>query len=944
MDQETGIRAERRELATEGVVAVAFLAVSVLAYRLLDGAAASPVLFLSLTVICALTVRVEFDVGDGCTRPIQLVLASMFVLLPVGAVPLAVAAGHVLAQSVDVARRRIAPRRFLMGIADSWFCLGPAVVIAATGLPTGWRTGVAIVVAAVAAQFLLDFAISGVRVRIGAGQEVRPLLRAFAWVWLVDLLLVPVGVFAALVARDEPLAVAGVLPLVALLAVFARERTGRIENAMELQRMAQEGQDRLQSIVQNASDLIAIVRADGTMSTVTGSVEEVFGPDWETVQGAPLARYVHPEDTARVQAFLAGVADKPTGDSQESEWRLRYADGSWRHVSAVATNLLDDPRIHGLVVTARDVDARKAFEEQLRHRAFHDPLTGLANRALFYDRIEHALTRETRADGHVAVLYLDLDDFKPVNDRLGHAAGDRTLVAAAERLRTCVRSADTVARLGGDEFGVLLDGVLGPNEPVQAAERILTAFGEPFTLDEETLSLSVSVGITLSTSDDGAEELLRHADLALYAAKRAGKRRIEIYEPGLERGVSADGQSRARWLYSSDEQRAEVQSVLANDDAMTIAFQPIMDLRTGSVAGYEALSRFDDVHKRPPNVWFAQAHRCGLGYELEAKALALALAVPGRPAGAYLTVNLSPSALTSEAVARVLPERLDDLVIEITENQVLTDDPKISAALRDIRGRGARLAIDDTGSGYAGLTQVMRLAPDVIKLDRSVVAGVAGDPVKAALIESFVRYAREIDADVCAEGIEELDDLARLADLDVAYGQGYGLSRPAPPWAGLAEQATAACRVAFTASLAEHAATGTGDHGLELLLAKLSVATDVSTIEALTRPIARELGADEVRLVPAVTGFAAPGVQQTLVGDPATDPATAEHISSLGFRSRLQVPIRSRSTTLALMEAYSIAERPWSRFETRRARMIASGIAAALALIDRDAQMAGSLR
>jgi diguanylate cyclase (GGDEF)-like protein/PAS domain S-box-containing protein len=942
-------RRNRRELVTEGAVAAAFTAASFVAYRLLDGADANPLLCLWLAIICALTARVEFDVGEGCTRPIQVVLASMFVVLPLGAVPVVVATGQVLSQSVDVARRRIAPRRLLMAIADSWFCLGPTVVIAATGLPTGWPAGIAIVAGAVIAQFLLDFVISGVRVRVGAGQAVRPLLRAFAWVWLVDLLLVPVGVFAAMIARDEPLAVAGVLPLVVLLAVFARERTGRIENALALRRIAQEGQDRLQSIVQNASDLIAIVRADGTMNTVTGAVEDVFGPGWETVQGAPLTHYVHPDDVTGVQAFLAGVADKPIGDSQESEWRLRYADGSWRHVSAVATNLLADPRVRGLVVTARDVDARKAFEEQLRHRAFHDPLTGLANRALFYDRIEHALTREPRTDGHVAVLYLDLDDFKPVNDRLGHAAGDRVLVAAAERLRTCMRSADTVARLGGDEFGVLIEAVSGPNEPVKAAERILAAFSEPFAIDEETLHLPLSVGITLSETADGAEDLLRHADLALYAAKRAGKRCIEVYEPGLERGSSSDGELRATWLYTTDEQREEVLSVLARDDAMAIAVQPIVDLRTGRVAGYEALSRFNDVHKRPPNVWFAQAHRCGLGYELEAKALALALAVPGRPDGTYLTVNLSPSALTSDAVAAVLPERLDDLVIEITENEVLADDPKIAAALRDVRRRGARLAVDDTGSGYAGLTQVMRLAPDVIKLDRSLVAGVANDPVKAALIESFVRYARDIDASVCVEGIEDLDDLARLADLDVAYGQGYGLGRPGPPWPDAVEEAASTCRASFTASLAEDAPTGTGntqDHGLELLLARLSLATDAHAIEALAGPIARELGADAVRLVPAdaesagaqLDAATAPRLRQTLAGDPATDQGTSQDILSLGFRSRLQVPIRSRATTLAILEAYSASERPWSRFETRRARMIASGIAAALALINRDAE------
>jgi diguanylate cyclase (GGDEF)-like protein/PAS domain S-box-containing protein len=952
MDVESAspARTDRRELVTEGAVAAAFVAASASAYVLLDGADANPILCIWLAVICALTVRVEFDVGEGCTRPVQLVLAALLVLLPVGAVPVVVAAGHVLAQSADVARGRIARRRLLMAIADSWFCLGPALVIAAAGLPEGWGTGVAVVAGAVAAQFALDFVISAVRVRVGAGYAIRPLFRAFAWVWLVDLLLVPVGVFAAMIARDSPIALAGVLPLVALLAVFARERTGRIENALALQRIAQEDKDRLQSIVQNASDLIAIVRADGTIRTVTGSAEDVFGPGWETVHGTPFAQYVHPDDAARVDCFLAGVQDKPTGDSQEAEWRLRYADGSWRHVSAVATNLLADPRVRGLVVTARDVDARKAFEEQLRHRAFHDPLTGLANRALFYDRIEHALTREARTDGHVAVLYLDLDDFKPINDRLGHAVGDRMLVAVSERLRACMRSADTVARLGGDEFGVLLETVLGPNEPVQAAERILAAFAEPFTIDGEPLSIALSVGITLSGSDAGAEELLRRADLALYAAKRAGKRRIELYEPGLERGASASGEVRATWLYSTDEQREEILSVLAADDAMTTVFQPIMDLRTGRVSGYEALSRFADVHHRPPNAWFAQAHRCGLGYELEAKALALAFAVPGRPDGTYLTVNLSPSALSSEAIARVLPERLDDLVIEITENQAFADDPTISAALREVRRRGARIAVDDTGSGYAGLTQVMRLAPDVIKLDRSLVAGAADDPIKSALIASFVRYARDIDASVCAEGIEDMRDLAHLADLDVAYGQGYGIARPGPPWAGVAEEATTTCQVSFTASLSENTPSGTGDgqeHGLERLLARLSLATDAHDIEALAPSIARELKADAVRLVPAGTPGVgvppngasawAPELRQTLASDPVTDPATSEHMLSLGFRSRLQVPIRSRGATLGVMEAYSTAERPWSRFETRRARMIASGVAAALALSGREA-------
>jgi PAS domain S-box-containing protein len=301
--------------------------------------------------------------------------------------------------------------------------------------------------------------VSGIRAGVGAGVPLRSLVRPLAWVWLVDLLLIPVGVFAAVVAARAPVGVLGVLPLAALLAVFARERTGRIENAMELQRLAQEGQDRLQSIVQNSSDLIAILEPDASVRTLTGAVEGIFGPAWEAAQGESLLERVHPDDRAPVSAFLTVVAGKSVGESQEAEWRMRYADGSHRHIAAVATNLVGDPHVGGMVITARDVNDRKAFEEQLRHRAFHDALTGLANRALFYDRIEHTLAGATRDDAQLAVLFVDLDDFKAVNDARGHAEGDRLLELVAARLTSCLRSGDTAARLGGDEFGILLQGV-----------------------------------------------------------------------------------------------------------------------------------------------------------------------------------------------------------------------------------------------------------------------------------------------------------------------------------------------------------------------------------------------------------------------------------------------------------------------------------------------------
>ena len=261
---------------------------------------------------------------------------------------------------------------------------------------------------------------------------------------------------------------------------------------------------------------------------------------------------------------------------------MRYADGSWRHVSALATNLLEDPSVGGLVVTARDVHARKQFEEQLRHRAFHDPLTGLANRALFYDRIEHALAREAASEGHVAVLYLDLDDFKPINDRLGHAAGDHLLVDVSERLRACMRSADTVARLGGDEFGVLLEAVLAPT----SRSRPRSACSPHSRSRSRRRAGAALVGL----GGHRGQRRRRTESRSSCATPTSPCTRPRLRASdasssttaGLERDGAPDGPDRATWFHSNDEQREEIRSVLASDDAITMAFQPIIDLRTGA--------------------------------------------------------------------------------------------------------------------------------------------------------------------------------------------------------------------------------------------------------------------------------------------------------------------------------------------------------------------------
>ena len=881
--------------------------------------------FVGLAVVL---LQIEFEVGEGRTRPVQLALVPMLLIVPAALVPTLMVLATVLARLPDAFRAR---RWFLpSSIADAWFAVGPALVVCIVGVPDGIAGKAALLVVAVAAQIASDWSAAAIRLRVGLGLGLREQFIPFAWVYLVDILLTPIGLLAAVAAADTPWAVTAVLPLAALLAIFARERHGRIENARALHRMAEENEARLETIVQNSSDLIAIVEADGTIRTLTGATDTVFGADRQAAIGRPVYDWAHPDDASLVAALLARVATADRQSSHEDEWRILRRDGTFGYVETVATNLLGDERVRGIVLTARDVDERRAFEEQLRHRAFHDPLTQLANRALFYDRIEHAVAQEARDEHKVAVLFVDLDDFKAINDELGHGVGDELLVGVAGRLRGCVRSADTVARLGGDEFGILLERVSGSNEVVQTAERLLGCFHEPFVVHGERMHLSLSIGIAVSGEGDavaGADELLRRSDLAMYAAKRGGKSRWDLHTRDLERLVLPDPDAepeRMTWFQRGAEQREEIVNLLQRDDAIRMAFQPILDLRTGAVAGYEALARFIAPENRPPNAWFAQAHRFGLGYELEARAAAAALAAPDRPAGTYLTINLSPSALTSAEVQAVLPESLGDVVIELTENELLGDAPGLAVAIADVRRRGGRVAIDDAGAGYAGLKHVMRLEPDLIKLDRSLVAGVEHDVSRASLIASFVGYARDSGAAVCAEGIETIGDLVRLADLDVTFGQGYGIARPEHGWPAAAPEAVDACTVSFTAALT----LPRGDD-LEEVVALLADARDPDDVSAAAAPIARELRADLV-VLDTVPSHAPTEVVQLLAGD-AANPADAARLAAAQHRSLLRVPVICEGTVVATLEAYRKSERPWSRFEIRRARMLAYQLGATLA-------------
>jgi diguanylate cyclase (GGDEF)-like protein len=586
---------------------------------------------------------------------------------------------------------------------------------------------------------------------------------------------------------------------------------------------------------------------------------------------------------------------------------------------------------------------------RMRALAGTDPLTGLRSHRGFHEELIAALDEVDSSGGRLALASLDLDSFRAINEASGHTAGDEVLREVATRIRAAVRSTDVVARIGGQEFALIMDGA--SNEDAHAVTERARVAVEAVAVPEET-DLTCSAGIAFYPDDaQDPDTLCELAEAALHWAKRGGKRRTRRFD--------AD-RIPIEW---SGRERTRVKALLAGDGEIRAAFQPIVALATGRVIGFEALARFPRSPERSPGAWFAHAHACGLGPELEAAAIRAALAPLGRPPGSTLSINVSPSSLGSGQVTEALPRDLTDLVLEVTEHEITPDDPALHSTLMDLRDRGARIAIDDTGAGYAGLNAVMRVRPDIVKLDRELITDIHEDPARMALVESFVRFASLTGATVCAEGIQSLDDLIVLTDLDVEWGQGNLLSAPAEPWATVSAVAADVCRTASRRALRarpEDQAAAAGERWLEYATAQLASAASRADLEAALTSIAAELHADKVTLSqwhPAegvVETLAENGrfpgeerfrltdypltervlrdqaAAQVLVSDPDTDPAEVRLLLGLGHRSLLIVPVIARGETLGIVEAYSDEERPWTRAEISRARIIANQFAATI--------------
>jgi diguanylate cyclase (GGDEF)-like protein len=433
------------------------------------------------------------------------------------------------------------------------------------------------------------------------------------------------------------------------------------------------------------------------------------------------------------------------------------------------------------ITQVQDITDRKTLEVQLEHRAFHDDLTGLPNRALFANRLKHAIARSGRDDGTVAVLFLDLDNFKVINESLGHESGDKLLVEVARRLRDCVRVEDTVARLGGDEFTILLEGVEGERDAV--AGRIAGVLRVPLVIEDHEVSVSASIGIAL---DDGGrssgEDLLRKADLAMYGAKNKGKARFDIFDASMNEAAHA------RLKMENDLRRA------LEREEFRLHYQPKVNLGSGETLGFEALLRWAHPERGmvEPSNFIPVAEETGLIVRIGGWALTEACRRVREwgetsPKGLTVSVNLSVRQFQRKELPRDVLQALEEsglppenLILEITESVMMDDAPLTEGIVRELKDLGVRLAIDDFGTGYSSLAYLKRFPINYLKIDRSFVDGLGRDPESTAIVSATVGLSKNLGLNLVAEGIETADQLEKLKGLGCKVGQGFYSPGPCP--------------------------------------------------------------------------------------------------------------------------------------------------------------------
>jgi diguanylate cyclase (GGDEF)-like protein/PAS domain S-box-containing protein len=538
---------------------------------------------------------------------------------------------------------------------------------------------------------------------------------------------------------------------------------------------------RFRTLVEQLPLTVYVDRVDDDSSNIYSSpqIEALVGysPEEWVSDASLFTRILHPEDRERVRA--AHARTHVTGEPLNIEYRLVARDGSivWVHDEARLLTDADgaNPVLQGYLL---EITARKDVEEQLRHQAFHDALTELANRALFTDRVEHALVVRAEGGGEIAVLFIDLDDFKAVNDTYGHPAGDELLRAVGRRLRDAVSPRHTVARIGGDEFAILVESGSGIQGAASTAEGILGKFREPFSVDGGEVFVTPSIGIAVG---DDADELLRSANVAMYRAKASGGAQYLVYAPRMDEGVAG------RLELVADLRRANA------DEDFVLQYQPAVDLATGTVVGLEALVRWQHPRRGPlmPAEFIPLAEETGRIVEIGRWVLAEAcrqVAIWRERLGTEsLTVsaNVSPRqvrrpGLLEDVQAALAGSGLDPsaLTLEITESVLVGPRDDLIGILNEVTELGVDLALDDFGIGYSSLSLLQDLPVDSLKIDRSFVGSMGTARERVAFVKAIVELAHALGLSVVGEGIESEIHVQTLIRLGCRIGQGFYFAGP----------------------------------------------------------------------------------------------------------------------------------------------------------------------
>jgi diguanylate cyclase (GGDEF)-like protein/PAS domain S-box-containing protein len=552
-----------------------------------------------------------------------------------------------------------------------------------------------------------------------------------------------------------------------------------------------------QIVTENAEDMIALVDVRGNRLYNSPAYRRVLGYSAAELSETSSFDQIHPDD--RLKVLEAAQEARRTGVGRKVEYRIRHKDGSWRVLESVAGTIRDEKGdVAKLVIVNRDVTERKRAEAQAEHNSFHDGLTGLPNRSLFLDRLQHLFERAERSPSRqFAVLLVDLDGFTTFNDTMGPAVGDRVIIEMSQRLSACLRDEDTVSppqdklattnpvlsRLAGDEFAILLEGMKAPSDPMRVGQRILSAVATPFMVKNREVRTSASIGITLSTpSHKRAEDLLQEADIAMRRAKAVGGSRCEVYDEAM---------------HSQAVHRLKLETELSEalrKGEFRVCYQPIVDLRNREIRGFEALLRWQHPEHGliSPHKFIDAAEDTGLLFStgqwliLQACQQMRAWEIEhSTPEPVNMSVNLSPKQLADTRFVSGLQSILREtgieaarLQLEITETVAATDPNSKLDVLSRLRQLGVGLILDDFGTGNSSLRGLRQFPLDALKIDRELVSQMLADRDASESVELIILLAHKLKLKVIAEGIETTNHLARLCELGCDLGQGYLFSQP----------------------------------------------------------------------------------------------------------------------------------------------------------------------